>query len=377
MTPHPYIDIQLGTLPCTEGVTESHALLSIAPAGFTLTYEEQLKALMEAFDTLRRELGAQPVFKRYFMSDAANQFPGLMNYELESPDYAVSAVQQPPAGGGKLALWAWLMTGVQTRACPGGLFEAAHGSYRHLWSGGNSIDAQGSEAQTKLLLNDYVMQLLGEGCTLEANCLRTWFFINDIDNNYPGVVGARNDVFRTQNMSDRTHFIASTGIGGRQNNPKVLVQLDNYAVAGLPRGQLRYLYAPAHLSRTSRYGVSFERGVQVDYGDRRHVFVSGTASASPQGEIMHAGDVAAQCRRVWDNIGALLAEGGTGWADVKMLICYLRDRADAPLVGRMLAERFGPSLPRLVVQAGVCRPGWLVEMECIAARPLHTAFAPL
>ena len=143
----------------------------------------------------------------------------------------------------------------------------------------------------RLLFNEYVMQLAEEGCKLADNCIRTWLFVNDIDLNYGGVVRARNQVFFTQGLTVHTHFIASTGIGGRQQDPNVLAQMDNYAIDGIKEGQTKYLYAPTHLNRTSDYGVSFERGSYVDYGDRRHVFISGTASINNKGEILYSKDV--------------------------------------------------------------------------------------
>jgi enamine deaminase RidA (YjgF/YER057c/UK114 family) len=44
---------------------------------------------------------------------------------------------------------------------------------------------------------------------------------------------------------------------------------------------------------------------------------------------------------------------------------YLRDIADYSAVKKIFDTRF-PDCPRAIVQAPVCRPGWLVEMECIA-----------
>ena len=101
--------------------------------------------------------------------------------------------------------------------------------------------------------------------------------------NYAGVVKARNEVFVTQNLTEKTHYISSTGIDGRHADPKVLVQMDTYAVAGMQPEQIHFLYAPTHLNPTYEYGVSFERGTYVDYGDRRQVFISGTASINNKG----------------------------------------------------------------------------------------------
>ncbi|MBQ9356428.1 MAG: hypothetical protein IJT98_03980 [Prevotella sp.] len=357
-------------------VNEYHVMLSIENP--LLTYQEQVEALLTAFTRLRKErlVGAHPVFKRYFLSDAANQTDTLMNYELESPDCALSIVQQAPLNGTKIALWAYLMTNVETKALPSGLYEARHGAYRHLWIGSANNHAKDSERQTRILLNDYVMQLMNEGCSLAKNCQRTWFFVNDVDLNYQGVVKARNEVFITQNLTDKTHFIASTGIGGRQADAHVLSQMDAYAIDGIQQEQIHYLYAATHLNRTSDYGVSFERGTYIDYGDRRHVLISGTASINNKGEIMHPGNVVAQCHRMWENVETLLAEACCTYKDVMQMIVYLRDPADYETVRRMYEERF-PNKPYVIVNAKVCRPGWLIEQEVMAVKAQHAEFAVL
>lgn len=343
-----------------------------------LPFAEQLKAIDDTLTILLEDKlkGAKPVFKRYFLSDAYNQSGQVMSLELDYSDYALSVIQQPPLDGSKVALWVYLQTGMETRALASGLYEARHGQYRHLWNASAHNLAKNSEYQTRLLLNEYVMQLTKEGCKLASNCIRTWFFVNDVDNNYPGVVKARNQVFFTQNLTDETHFIASTGIGGRQADAQVLSQMDNYAIDGITQEQIHYLYAADHLNRTSDYGVSFERGTRVDYGDRRHVFISGTASINNKGEIVHAGDVAAQTRHMWGNVEALLNEAGCTFDDVKQMIVYLRDIADYNTVSQLYDEHFGDK-PRVIVLAPVCRPGWLVEMECMAIKSQTAPFATL
>ena len=244
--------------------------------------------------------GTLSVFKRYFLSDAANQADLLMANDTSG--CAVSVVEQPPLNGTKIALWAYLLTDVQTRMPQGGLFEVVHGEYRHFWVGSAFNRAATSEYQTRLLLNDYVMQLLEQGCTLADNCVRTWFFVQNVDVNYAGVVKARNEVFLPEGLTKETHFIASTGIAGRHAEPSVSVLMDTYAISGLQEGQMNYLYAPTHLNPTHEYGVSFERGTYVDYGDRRHVFISGTASINNKGEVVHVGDISKQTSRMLENI---------------------------------------------------------------------------
>ena len=351
-------------------VTEYHLIIEVNSP--RLTYREQLESVNAEYTRIRQEelCGASAVFKRYFLSDAANQAEDIYAGATEGTDCALSIVQQAPLNGTKVALWAYLQTNVvaQTTSC--GLYEVSHGHYRHLWNGSAHNLAANSEYQARLLFNEYVMQLAENGCNLKDNCIRTWLFVNDIDLNYNGVVNARNRVFFTQGLTEDTHFIASTGIGGRQADARVLVQMDNYAVDGISPEQVHYLYAPTHLNRTSEYGVSFERGTYVDYGDRRQVFISGTASINNKGEIMYPGDIVRQTRRMWENVETLLAEADCSYEDVGIMIVYLRDSSDYTVVKELYEERF-PGKPFVIVHAPVCRSGWLVEMECMAVKAIH------
>lgn len=150
--------------------------------------------------------GAVAILKRYFLSDAANQADTLLALTTEGSDCALSIVEQPPLDGTKIALWVYLLTDVQTQVLHNGLFEVKHSAYRHFWGGSAFNRAANSEYQTRLLLNDYVMQLMEQGCKLADNCIRTWFFVQNVDVNYAGVVKARNEVFVTQNLTEK-HII--------------------------------------------------------------------------------------------------------------------------------------------------------------------------
>ena len=356
-------------------VKEFHIMIHVSDP--TLPYAEQLEAILSAYNQLRsKELkGATAIFKRYFLSDAANQADAIYATSTEGAECALSVIQQAPLNGTKIAMWAYLQTNVITQLKASGLYESRHGKYRHLWNGSAHNLAANSEYQTRLLFNEYIMQLTEEECKLSENCIRTWFFVNDVDLNYGGVVRARNQTFFTQGLTQHTHFIASTGIGGRQADPNVLSQMDNYAIAGIQQEQIHFLYASSHLNRTSDYGVSFERGTYVDYGDRRHVFISGTASINNKGEIVHPGNIINQTHRMWENVETLLKEAECSYDDVGMMIVYLRDTADYHVVSKMYEERFN-GFPYVIVHAPVCRPGWLIEMECIALKAINTSFAP-
>lgn len=370
------VEISKFELASGKGVAEYHVMIhATCPEQ---TFQEQLDAVLNTYyNLLTNELkGASSVIKRYFLSDAANQYEMLLASVPEAPACACSVIEQAPLNGTKIALWAYLQTEIGAGIFANGLYKVKHGSYTHLWGGSAISHAPDSEGQTSILLKDYVMQLHANGGHLADNCVRTWFYVQNVDTNYAGVVKARNEEFFTQNLTSQTHFISSTGINGRNPDPSVLVQLDTYAVLGIKPEQMNFLYAPTHLNPTYEYGVSFERGTRIDYGDRRHVFISGTASIDNKGNILFPGDIRRQTERMWENVDTLLKEAKCGFEDVGHLIVYLRDTADYAVVSKMFAQRF-PDIPTVIVLAPVCRPGWLIEMECMATKEVkNDAFQP-
>ena len=97
------------------------------------------------------------------------------------------------------------------------------------------------------------------------------------------------------------------------------------------------------------------------------MFISGTASIDNKGRIVHPKDVLKQTHRMWENVEALLNEAGCSYDEVMEMVVYLRDPSDYAVVSKLYQERF-PNKPYVIVLAPVCRPGWLVEMECMAVK---------
>ncbi|MDR1273560.1 MAG: hypothetical protein LBK12_03325, partial [Odoribacteraceae bacterium] len=215
----------------------------------------------------------------------------------------------------------------------------------------------------------------GLGVDFSGEMIRTWIYVTDIDNRYARMVSVRKAFFDEVGLTARTHYLASTGIEASAAFPGALVIVDAYAVKGLLPGQVSFLRAADHLCPTDRYGVTFERGTAVTYGDRVHLFISGTASIDREGALLFPGDVTTQARRAIQNVEALLRKGGAGRMDVTHAIVYLRDAADRDAVAGVM-EEWLPGVPTVHVRAAVCRPGWLVEIECSAIIPSSRAAFP-
>lgn len=361
------VTIELTTFAPEGKTAECHAMLHVEPRGET--FSGQFRRICQAADRwLESETmqGTKPVYKRYFLSDATNQRP-LMG---EEDSCTVSYIQQPPLDGSKIALWIYLQRGTEVIAKADRLCSTVvrHNGYEHLWTMGMMTTDGTSYVQTGKLLEDYEQLLADYDMTLEDNCIRTWFFVRDVDTQYRGLVVARWENFAQHGLVPETHYVASTGIGGNPSEPKALVQLGSYALKGFKPEQQRYLYASTHLNRTSEYGVTFERGTLLRFGDRNHAIISGTASINNKGEVMYVGDIEKQTHRMWENVEALLAEAGMTMKDAAQIVVYLRDGADYELVSRMFREKY-PDVPTVFTLAPVCRPTWLIEMECIAIQP--------
>ena len=117
---------------------------------------------------------------------------------------------------------------------------------------------------------------------------------------------------------------------------------------------------------------SFSRGLRVELGSFVVLFISGTASIDEHGHTVHVGDFRAQLRRTYHNITGLLAAEGATWKDIVRTTCYLRDieRDYAEFNEertRFYAEQGLDPLPASTgIQAILCRPDLLVEIEAIA-----------
>ncbi|MBF0198256.1 MAG: hypothetical protein HQL32_11120 [Planctomycetes bacterium] len=328
------------------------------------------------------------VFTRYHLSDATNQQNQLLDSDLYKnlSSGAQSMVQQSPLGAGKFTLLSYHIKSKKLKGSDVGtttdknwqnnkLFSGQH--YSLLWSS----NIQGSEVfdaykQTHEIFNSYLKLLKEQDLSLFHNTLRTWFYVRDIDNHYDGLVEGRNDVFNAHGLTRDTHYITSTGIEGRLANTSTLVSMDALSIEGIKKEQITQLEALEHLSPTHAYGVKFERGTKLTFGDREHFHISGTASIDKCGQVVHEEDVEKQTQRTLENIKALLTPHGASLENMAYLTVYLRNFTHEKQVRKILRKELGEEIPIVLVRGAVCRPTWLVEIEGIGIRSAETDFPP-
>ena len=363
-----------------DGVSSTEFNLMVTPTEKG-SVDNQLEAIREALNRFMDKFNLEQqsiVFQRFFASDLTNQSDKLANADLLNCDCAVSIIQQTPLDGTKIGLWTCLMQGSNNtefkKEKEGKRVVMSHNDYSHVYT--TQMHGQYGDVcsykQTNQIFGNYLDLLKGMNLTLEEHCIRTWFYVRDIDNNYAGMVKARNEVFEENRLTKDTHYITSTGIEGQFTDPGILVVLDAYAIGGIKPEQIKFLQALDNLNPTHEYGVAFERGTAIDYGDRRHIFISGTASIDKKGQIVHKGDIYGQIERTFENIQALLKTADAELDDTNSMIVYLRDVADYDAVKTYISTYY-PHIPHILVKAPVCRPGWLIEIECIAIKQISNS----
>jgi enamine deaminase RidA (YjgF/YER057c/UK114 family) len=145
-------------------------------------------------------------------------------------------------------------------------------------------------------------------------------------------------------------------------------------IGGATQVERRAISAPQVLNEAFDYPrpSSFSRALRIDLNGLAIVLISGTASVDENGNTVHVGDFRAQIRRTYRNITELLASAGATWKDVVRTTNYLRDiERDYAVFNEertafYAAQGLDPLPASTGIQAILCRPDLLVEIEAIA-----------
>ncbi|MGA7109016.1 MAG: Rid family hydrolase [Terracidiphilus sp.] len=117
---------------------------------------------------------------------------------------------------------------------------------------------------------------------------------------------------------------------------------------------------------------SFSRGMRIDLNGLTILLISGTASIDEEGKSVHIGNFRAQMRRTLANITGLLESEGCTWHDIVRTSCYLRDidrdyeEFNEERTAFYKEQGLDPLPASTGIQAKLCRPELLVEIEAIA-----------
>ena len=103
------------------------------------------------------------------------------------------------------------------------------------------------------------------------------------------------------------------------------------------------------------------------------VYIAGQVSADASGKLVGEGNFEAQVEQVYKNVKLALEAAGATMADIVKLNTYLVaevSQDDLPKM-RAIRDRYlnkeKPPASTLVVVSRLVRPGWLIEVEAVAA----------
>ncbi|WP_329494358.1 RidA family protein [Kitasatospora herbaricolor] len=133
----------------------------------------------------------------------------------------------------------------------------------------------------------------------------------------------------------------------------------------MTESQLTYIAAPEGVAPGTGY-------TQVVTGTGRLVAVSGQVALDERGQLVGAGDPAAQTRQVFENLRRCLAAAGATFDDVVKLTYFVTDIGHLPAI-RPVRDEFVDAgrLPAssAVQVAALFRPELLLEVEAFAVVP--------
>jgi 2-iminobutanoate/2-iminopropanoate deaminase len=97
------------------------------------------------------------------------------------------------------------------------------------------------------------------------------------------------------------------------------------------------------------------------------LYTSGQIALDPATGTLVEGDFAAQARRVFENLKAVLAAAGAGFGDVVKATVYLTDLANFATLNEIYASYFGDTKPaRSTVGVAQLPKGASVEIDLVA-----------
>lgn len=383
-------NIKCSSFSSTSGVRESF-LTGVSSEGLPL--KEALNELAGNYLAALQENGldlSTQQFVRIYISDISNDQVLLLESELYriASKSAFAVLEQGPLGDSEVGILAYHISSDDgsfrqefvscDRDYNNQCVMVKGRNYSLLWTS-NFISINGefdAARQTQDIFDNLSSTLHKHGMTVRNNMVRTWIFVRDVDNHYKGMVKARREYFETIGLTSKTRYIASTGIEGNSVEPGTLVTLDALSVQNIKEEQIVRMVALENLSDTICYGVTFERGFRIRYGDRSHIYISGTASIDSGGNTIYISDIRKQTERTLDNIEALLTPQGATMGDMQYLVIYLRNPKHWSQIQDILVTRIPDSVALIPVHASVCRPNWLVEIEGVGIIPDSTGFAP-
>ncbi len=208
----------------------------------SMSFVDAVSQINEKYRYVTNSLGLSDrtlVFSRLHVSDIENQKEHLEQSDLcrTIGNGVISVIEQIPLSSDSIVLFSYHVkreTGncekkfLDNGSLPRGTAMAIKGDhYSMVWSSNHGeAGSADSKQQTETLFESFSAFLRRYDLKLRRNLVRTWIYVNDVDNRYNGMVEARRDFFNSHGLCSESRFVASTGIEGRSAVAGSVVAMD-------------------------------------------------------------------------------------------------------------------------------------------------------
>lgn len=126
----------------------------------------------------------------------------------------------------------------------------------------------------------------------------------------------------------------------------------------------------AVIERTNPPGLSAPTGYSHVVSTRggRTIYIAGQVALDAQGRLVGAGDLGAQTRQVFENLGIALKAAGATFANVVKTNYYMRDASQVAIVRDIRSKYLTAEMPAstLIEVPRLARQDFMIEIEVIA-----------
>jgi len=311
-------------------------------------------------------------------------------------------VVQPPCSGAALGVEMWTVGGphVTVERLGPQLLAVESDGIRWVYCAGVRGEVNGAAeayAESLSAFGQMEQQLALAGVDFD-DVVRTWIYVNQITagpqnrQRYQELNRARTDFFARHHLCVNNRapwaptmvYPASTGIGtsGREMVMSCMaLESNRHDVFVMPMENPQQTAAYDYRANYSPQSPKFSRAMAVVQGSFVTTLVSGTASIVNACSC-HIGDIVRQTEQTIENIERLIdrdnfarhgmAGNGATLKDIAKLRVWVKRLEDYEAC-REVCERLLPHVPAMYLEADVCRPDLLVEIEAVAFSPFSKA----
>ncbi len=329
---------------------------------------DTFSSVLEKLAAAVREANAQIITLEVFGGlGSGRQQREVVRNAFGDAAFPVTWVEESSGDASKVAgVQAWAISGVPVlpilfnSTVLGNYFDLPSGRYCRL--GGitppDTLLTQKEQSSAVFRRMDEALRL----CDMQfTQVMRTWFFNHHLLDWYDAFNAARDAFFREKQMFQ--HVVpASTGIEG-----------GNAAGAALEAGALAVIPAddnvtvcavPSPLQCAAlEYGSTFSRAAEIREPGLRRLFISGTASISPDGKTQFDGDIDAQIKRTMEVVSSILHFRGMDLSCTTRALTYFKHAEHIPAFDAWRTANNIPDIPTIRIHNDVCRHDLLFEIE--------------